>query len=1300
MIDLKGGKTAPLLLNDLNHHDPRRSTTTGFNHLVNLPRQYEDGAIPSIPWFKGQCRHKWAVKESQCNLPLLLGRPDPKIVSAVAAFCEYCRCHLDLSIDFRGGGTSPCPSEESPVHHFRHQPEISRPRYKAESASKAENPNDWQDLTWFQCSTIDCSAKVKIQIRSPRLRPEWVELLINKDLIKSRAEEQIAIDPIRFEGHAVPLPSDVLSNLRTYILNAFQDKDRRKIQANNKKWLLCLGEPCAELLKYIGFIREDENWLVPEPNVSEVAPSSNSTNILLEDVEKELLALLLQRPDDERRAIKVQYALSSATRDLSKILSTGDCKRFYATLGAKLDYHDEIIKFSYERQLVADPEKVPYYLEALQGLAKGRESEDLQTLVAIEASSGKVSATDVRDAYKLLDLETGSDFLDEDYIIGTFQSRIADAPRQETDLRRALQIVGQDRSSQKIQSVASKTVTNYEQALSWLGATSDMDDEFVVAMYKVKEDENPAEEATARQAVSLIAQYRKSTALKQWLETGVLGEVDMDVGQAYNRLQIDDRSITDDFILAAFELFYQEAPSQVDDLRSALRAIARDRNSQTLLSFLDSGTATSEYPPGEWPVGLANIGNTCYLNSLLQFYFTMKPLRELVLDFDKFKMDLTVDNLVQKVVGSRKISRQEVQRAQNFVYGLQKLFANMISSDRAHVTPELELARLTLVTQPLEAALRRRSTISGNRPSLGEINGRPVIGPLPPSIPEAAVNEINPDAKPADNRADGHVGNVGADTSSEETLLGNGVAHAAADQEMIDLKSEDVQQQQQQILEDKENLPPNKAASDRPATPDTILQPFAESSPSRMNEQHRVTETNPPLANPHSPNKPEQAVIAPPPARPPPIPPRPHTEQQKQAIVEEVQLGAQQDVTEVISNVLFQLECAIKATALDPSGEQIDLIKQLFFGKQKSYTSNAQGVLRMKEQFFSNLIVDVASGPKDIYEALDGAFDEQEVEVEGSFRPQYTTITRLPPVLKIMVQRVQYDQKNATAFKSINHLGLKETIYMDRYVDSEDDDLIQRRKQSWEWKRQLMQLVERRADLTQTEACFPQDQEIYVGGLTSEQLEMEMPDVLTATKEYLDQLSEDEAFEVPPRLREDIDQAATEAKDELASLDARIKDLSSNISSQFVDLQTLPYRLQSVFIHVGSATFGHYWIYIRDFEKNMWRKYNDESVSAVLDVSQIFDQDASDRPPTPYFLVYVRDDLKETLVDPVCRDVIPQQQPPSSTLEQPQQDSFDAMMDHAVDDYPMLSYAADGGQGTVGATGNWFEADDDKKMKW
>lgn len=122
-----------------------------------------------------------------------------------------------------------------------------------------------------------------------------------------------------------------------------------------------------------------------------------------------------------------------------------------------MDFHDDLIKFAYERQLVVDPDNVPYYLESLQTIADGRKSEELHTLVAIEASSGKVSAQDVRDAYKLLDLDMASAYLDEDVIIGTFQSRVADAPRQEAELRRALQIIGQDRSSEKIQFMASKS---------------------------------------------------------------------------------------------------------------------------------------------------------------------------------------------------------------------------------------------------------------------------------------------------------------------------------------------------------------------------------------------------------------------------------------------------------------------------------------------------------------------------------------------------------------------------------------------------------------------------------------------------------------------------------------------------------------------------------------------------------------------------------------------------------------------------------------------------------------------------
>jgi ubiquitin carboxyl-terminal hydrolase 25/28 len=53
----------------------------------------------------------------------------------------------------------------------------------------------------------------------------------------------------------------------------------------------------------------------------------------------------------------------------------------------------------------------------------------------------------------------------------------------------------------------------------------------------------------------------------------------------------------------------------------------------------------------------------------------------------------------------------------------------------------------------------------------------------------------------------------------------------------------------------------------------------------------------------------------------------------------------------------------------------------------------------------------------------------------------------------------------------------------------------------------------------------------------------------------------------------------------------------------------------------------------------MWRKYNDGYVTEVKDTREIFDRDSETRPSTPYFLVYIKDQLKNSLVESVCRDI-------------------------------------------------------------
>ena len=203
---------------------------------------------------KKGCRHKWALKPEQCDHIELDSRPDSSSLYTAAALCMLCRCHIELTIDFKGQGAGvvPCPKEEAPLHHFIY---IRNEQCGLFRVQEGVNAGSWMDTQCFGCSSLSCSARLTIRMRSPIVTPEWEALLLDKSLIKSRAQKAISDEPSRFEGHAVPSPIEVVGNLRTYIRNAMTSHEQRRIPSNNKKWLLCFGEPCADLLQHIGFTR-------------------------------------------------------------------------------------------------------------------------------------------------------------------------------------------------------------------------------------------------------------------------------------------------------------------------------------------------------------------------------------------------------------------------------------------------------------------------------------------------------------------------------------------------------------------------------------------------------------------------------------------------------------------------------------------------------------------------------------------------------------------------------------------------------------------------------------------------------------------------------------------------------------------------------------------------------------------------------------------------------------------------------------------------------------------------------------
>jgi ubiquitin carboxyl-terminal hydrolase 25/28 len=177
--------------------------------------------------------------------------------------------------------------------------------------------------------------------------------------------------------------------------------------------------------------------------------------------------------------------------------------------------------------------------------------------------------------------------------------------------------------------------------------------------------DHPTDEERARKAVKVIADARKSKALHNWLNTGKLEEPEMDLGEAYQLLLIQDRTIDDeDLIKSQWECTREDRPGQEDQIDRAMNIIATSRQSATLLDALRSKGTQTESASEDWPVGLENIGNTCYLNSLLQFLFTIPKLRNLVLNFDNFRVDLSNYDMASRRVGSRRITVQETEKAQ------------------------------------------------------------------------------------------------------------------------------------------------------------------------------------------------------------------------------------------------------------------------------------------------------------------------------------------------------------------------------------------------------------------------------------------------------------------------------------------------------------------------------------------------------------------------------------------------------------------------------------------------------------
>ncbi|KAG2149405.1 hypothetical protein BD769DRAFT_1624093 [Suillus cothurnatus] len=668
-----------------------------------------------------------------------------------------------------------------------------------------------------------------------------------------------------------------------------------------------------------------------------------------------------------------QIPRSSPSYSLGSLAEYAPLLQTWKTLGiTPTTFSPNILIFAYLAQCRCDPANTILYfthfyaiIVAIQSLG-GVPSQELQTLVFEERSRGRFTEEDLQNAAAVLGF--GKD--------GALRLELED----------------------------------------------DIEDDFLAEAWRtaIKNAWRDAKDCTqlqrdANEAFRIIAQSRGSKKLMKLFSESSKNQ--MDPSRAYSVLEVS-ADVDDELVLTVFMMRVEEQPHQSDKWREALRTIAEVRDSSRLRHFLEEGKDPGDIVAStraDLPRGLNQLGNTCYLNSLLQYFYTIKELREAVASMANIDVKAledekySEDDLKRHRVGGRLITRREILRSKKFVSQLADLFWQLQFCENQAVTPTIDLAKLALVTSrdEEEEEADRGGTDSSNDTDATLVEDGPVRSP-----------------------------------DSNGSVLGK----RPRDEQRMDM---DVDTPMSPSTEEKNGYV-------------MISQP----SPSRGSKSPRLHgKAHVEMVNNESPQAEEQKKA-------PPLPTRKPTQSDSVMM-----FGKQHDVSECMDNCMFQIEIALlKFDGLGESDNQNSVVKRLFYGKlrqrltQVAAQRHSRTSTHEKEDLFSHLPVNVADNGFDIYDGLSGYFDDV-VDYEGEKARMEVTLVDLPPLLQIQLQRVQFNRETLQPYKSQAYVKFGETIYMDRFLDTADPG---KRARSKEVQAELNTRRERLRLLTQDKhAPFP-----------------------------------------------------------------------------------------------------------------------------------------------------------------------------------------------------------------------------------
>ncbi len=233
-------------------------------------------------------------------------------------------------------------------------------------------------------------------------------------------------------------------------------------------------------------------------------------------------------------------------------------------------------------------------------------------------------------------------------------------------------------------------------------------------------------------------------------------------------------------------------------------------------------------------------------------------------------------------------------------------------------------------------------------------------------------------------------------------------------------------------------------------------------------------------------------------------------------------------------------------------------------------------------------------------------------------------------MLFVQLQRVVFDKATRKAKKLLNPLSFDKTIYLDRFMYENKGAKI-----DWDEIPKYVKRIEQLKEGLQKYLAFGKDKLDLRKALRSsiDFIRTQGKDEATLVDVY----DEGTAVMCDPRgisviqdeeaTAKALEQSLAAVEQQVAMMEKKLADYTAALA-RAETMKRYRYDLHTILMHSGGVNSGHYYSFVFDAGKKVWRKYNDEEVAEVQE-KDVFREAIGEckHPATAYFLVYVAQEM-------------------------------------------------------------------------